>query len=189
MREQIFGIDFDGTICNTSALKQKYVSENLGVSIEPWQANRTVLIRELKLMNETGYDRMIDAICNVEGTLSAKPMPKAKESLARLSGKGSIFVVTGRDDTYLLAAVKWMKREGLDCYVKGYISSKSRNKPKAEICREMNITHMIDDDPGHFEEMSDGVVGILIRHGYDGGQTDDVVKHASSWDEAVKYLI
>ena len=75
----VLGVDFDCTICDTSALKQEYVRRQYGFSIEAWQANRTVLTRELGILSGGEYDSMVEAVLNRENTLNAGVIDGAYE--------------------------------------------------------------------------------------------------------------
>lgn len=189
MGGSVFGIDFDGTICDTTSSKIEYLRDNLGLSIQPWQANRTALTRELKLLSDADYDLMLGAVCSRKATLKTGPLPKACESLELLCHHGRAYIVTGRRGLWLSAAMEWMHKQGIDGLIEGYISSRAPNQSKVAICRSRNITHLVDDDPGQFSGINGDLVGVLMQQGYVGGRKNNGVKYARDWDEALGYLI
>jgi hypothetical protein len=182
------GVDFDGTICDTTKLKQEYVLEKKGIRIKPWETNRTSLTEEMKVLTEGEYDTMIGYVCAKERTLSAESVAGAKKSLQRLSKERNIYIITERRGPLLSAAVDWMSQNGMDHMVSGYFSSEGRGS-KLSICRRMNMSHLIEDDPGHFRENNDNVVGILLKHGSEGETTHPTLKHARDWEEAVSHIL
>jgi hypothetical protein len=187
--ESIFGVDFDGTICDTAALKSEYLKANWGFSVNPWEANRTTLTEKLGVLSQSSYDLMLETVCSRECTLSAKPLEGAYRSLKRLSEAGPVYVVTGRSGVWLSAAVEWMHNGGMDDFVEGYVSSKLC-RPKVGICERLNMTHLVEDDPGSFSDMTGKITGVLLQNGYKGAHTpDNGVKHARNWDEALEYLL
>ncbi|MFH0862563.1 MAG: hypothetical protein V1875_05975 [Candidatus Altiarchaeota archaeon] len=183
------GIDFDGTICDTGFLKREYVLEKKGISIESWEANRTVLTEDRKILTEAEYDLMIQEVCSRECTLSAGPVDGAKESITLLSKDYSLYVVTERSGPMLSAAVEWMHKNGMSGFVSGYVSSKMQNASKVELCRQMCISHLIEDDPGHFRKSDDSVTGILLKGGGEEISPDPSLRHAKDWNEAVGHLL
>jgi hypothetical protein len=185
----VFGIDFDGVICDTIKLKQDYLRSQWGFSVMPWEANRTVLTGELGVLSDSSYDLMLETVCSRESTLSAQPMAGASKSIEKLAGEGVVYVVTGRKGFWLSSAVEWMNEQGLDDYVEGYVSSKLCNQPKLKICERMNISHLVEDDPGHFAGMKSDVIGVLLKHGYAGELPSNGVKYARGWEDALQYLI
>jgi uncharacterized HAD superfamily protein len=184
-----YGVDFDGTICDTASVKTLYLLENHDITVENWQANRTCLNVEYGLGN-VEYDRMVECVCTRDSTLSAKPYPKAAESIERLAKQGSVYVVTGRRGNMLSAAVEWMEANCMDEHVQGYFSSKLTNTPKLEICERMRLTHLIEDDEGHFRQMTAPVAGVIIRHGYTTQlPPNNGLRYARNWDDALEHLL
>jgi hypothetical protein len=187
--QPVFGIDFDGVICDTIRLKQGYLKEQWGFSINPWEANRTYLTERMGVLSNNSYDLMLEAVCSRSSTLSARPIKGAPESLEKLSEEGTIYVLTARKGVWLTAVVEWMVQNGLDEHVEGYISSKLCNQTKLKICERIGMTHLVEDDPGYFDGLMEGVVGVIIDHGCPDESHNNGVKYARDWSDAMRYLL
>jgi hypothetical protein len=187
--DRLYGVDFDGTICDTASMKRDYILRETGASIQQWEANRTSLTRDLRLLSDAEYDRMLGFICSREGTMPAKPLPGAIQALEALSRVGSVYVITGRRGLWLSAAVEWMDENGADAHVEGYVSSRLRSRSKLEICGRMGVSHMVEDDPGILEGECCGLVKVLLGRGSSPDAPDNGLVHAGSWAEAMRHLV
>ena len=185
----VFGIDFDGTICDTSELKRGYILSRQGVTINPWEANRTTLTERMGVLTDSGYDLMLDTVCCRENTLATEPVTGAADALGRLASEGEVYVITARKGEWLSAAVEWMHGRGLDSLVDGYLAPKSCGRGKQAECSAVGLTYLVDDDPGEVEKASKSVRGVLLQPGYPKKIPSNGFDHARSWEEALEHLI
>ncbi len=185
----MYAVDFDGTLCDTHTSKCKYVLDRHGCSIKPWEANRSTITRNMEIMSDSEYNEMVDEVCCRENTLATDPVPGSYEALEELSDSGTVYILTGRNGKYLSAAVEWMDEQGMDDFIESYISSELCKHPKMAICEKRNITYLVDDDPGHFQEFNGSVTGVLLRYGYRGEMKNNGFNYARDWPEAMKYLL
>ncbi|MBD3260730.1 MAG: hypothetical protein GF334_03500 [Candidatus Altiarchaeales archaeon] len=186
MKVCVYGLDFDGTICDTGRLKKKYLWDKYGIQISLWQANRTTLTSQ-GILTDTQYNQMVEYISSKQSTLNCPPLAGVYKSIKSLSEKGIVYIITGRNGKGFSTAVEWMHKRGLDEFVEGYITS-NKIKDKLGICCQRNITHLIDDDPGHFKDMNPQVKAILMQTGLEQTPPDNGVIHVNCWEEAMKHL-
>ncbi|MBD3388556.1 MAG: hypothetical protein GF416_05760 [Candidatus Altiarchaeales archaeon] len=187
LMHRVYAVDFDGTLCDTSSLKQEYLLNNHGVIVCPCNTNRTYLTREKGHISEEDYDAMVEFVGSREATLSAKPVPGAVEAVKRMSESGRVFILTARRGSQLDSAREWSRKNGLEDFIEGYISSRHFTEDKMRICSSLNIRYLIDDDPGNLDQRSQEVEGIIFRNGC---ALEDSMSAACAvdWQQALAYM-
>ena len=181
------GVDFDGTICDTSALKLGYILENFGLKVPICFANRTDL-RNIYGIKGGEYDHMIEVVCSQSHTMLANPVSGALNALKQISQDHSIHIVTGRYASLLDNAKKWVRRWGIDGIIDGYSTSRLCRIEKKRICESLGIDIMIDDDPGQFATNWGIKKCILLRNGGQAPNGTLYARVASNWGDVLALL-
>ncbi len=168
-RKPGIGIDFDGVIADTNALKSRWIRRHLRRRIPPWQADRTSLVR---LIGRRNYDRISPHVYNPQTTLSLPAVPGVRAALRALAPRFRLFVITARKGSILRGCRDWMRKNGLDGLVARYLSgghAVGATVRKTELCARHGIRVLIDDDERHFRAGGDpSVIGALFKGGCDG---------------------
>jgi|GEM_PF-6365662 len=187
MRSKILGIDFDGTICDTTSLKRQYLLERHNILVPPWHANRTDL-KDMFGISDSEYDMMIAMVCSMDATMEANEVPGAIEAIKELGKTHRIIIVTGRNGFLLSSAKEWIDSHGLGGIIEAIVSSELTALDKMDICKERSIDVMIDDDPGHFGRKRSDTSAILLRNGCNDSGGRFCASFARSWKEALRLL-
>jgi len=186
------GIDYDGTIANTSEVKAGWIREHLGMEIHPWKTDRTSCVPLIGLEN---YERMSQYVYEREGSLRAREVTDALDAIEELARHSEIFIVTARQPHQVRWCHQWLRGKGLDASIDAYLSTAGKgpdgtSMTKPQLCRDHGIEVLIDDDMRHLG----GAEGVdLIRILLKSGSTEAIavpegVKLARSWREVLRIL-
>jgi hypothetical protein len=179
------GIDYDGTIADTGTMKSAWIRENLGKEVESWNTDRTTCV---PVIGMEAYAKMGDAVYERELTLKAPLIDGAAEALARIAQIGEVYLITARGERRISFAREKLECKGLARYFSGFASSHGRTKE--QVCSELGLDVIIDDDARHLEKISlQGLRKILIKCGStEETELANGVEYAKSWQEAVDLL-
>jgi phosphoglycolate phosphatase-like HAD superfamily hydrolase len=190
------GIDFDGTIADTNALKAKWLREQKGIIIAPWLLDRTNCIEELEKIMLTSqakdtYEELSKVVYNRENTLLLTPIAGALEAIARLSSNNELFMITARS-TKLIDSLDWLKEKNALKYFKAWYSSNlidkylERKLSKQEICEVYGMNILIDDDQRHLNKINIMSLNrILLKNGLENSGYKDGIYVAKNWDDVL----
>ena len=181
----ISAIDYDGTIANTNAEKAKWIKANLDREVLPWQCNRTDCI---KLIGEETYERMSDYVYELESTLQAATVPGVTRALQAFSEAGDVYVITARLPRRVDYAREWLSQKGLAGYVKKVMTSQGSSK--AEVCRIISATVLVDDDPRHLLDIPQvELIRVLLQNGRTAAPdiTSGIV-FCRSWEQVLRIV-
>ena len=78
MLRPLIGIDFDGTIADTSDFKRRWAREHLGLDIPLGMCNRSGMLAAG--LSEADYNRMLVVACDEPHTLAAAPPVQARST-------------------------------------------------------------------------------------------------------------
>ena len=181
----IIAVDYDGTIANTHAEAVKWIKENVGRDVEPWQCNRTDCV---PLIGKGPYEELNNYIYERESTLAAVEVRGAANALRALTVIGDVFVVTNRRLHRVAYAQEWLERMGLALFIREVITS--HDSSKEQVCHQIGAHVLIDDDVRHLRDVRlEGLRRVLLQHGRT--QTDACplgVAFCSHWDEVLGVL-
>jgi hypothetical protein len=188
----IIGIDYDGTIANTSEVKAHWIRERLGMVVPPWKTDRTSCVPLIGLDN---YERMSLYVYDREGSLRAREVVGSRNAIEDLAKYSKIFIVTARQLPQIRWCKQWLRAKGLDVSIDAYLSTTEKGPDgsgltKPQLCRDHGIEVLIDDDERHLEGAEgDDLIRILLK----SGSTEPMVvpegvKLARSWQEVLRIL-
>jgi len=159
-----FAVDLDGVIADTTAVKAAWISANLGLSLEPWQCDRSTCV---PLIGEDAYRAMATALWEREATELVRPVAGVLEALALLARQGAVHVITARFPERLAYAERWLAAHGADRLVRSVISSAGTDK--AARCAQVGARVLVDDDPRHLGDTNPHAPeGLLLKPGCRG---------------------
>ena len=104
------GIDFDGTIADSTQQKIQTALELYGVVMKPEQTGRGP---GRKLMGKHRYENVVNSIYGTEKTLGLSPVEGSLEVIESLSDNHEMYVVTARDEKGADLASLWLKSRRL----------------------------------------------------------------------------
>lgn len=189
---KIIGIDYDGTIADTSGVKAHWIREHLGVEVPPWKTDRTSCVPIIGLEN---YERMSEFVYGRKGSLKAREVPGAIDAIKELARHSQIFVITARLSHQVLWCKEWLRKKGLDSFIHAYFSAAGNSidgseLTKPQLCDDYGIGVLIDDDERHLMGTElPNLKRILLKSGY--SEPIDVpegIELALSWHEVLRIL-
>ncbi len=184
-----FGIDYDGTIADTSSMKVIWIKENLGKDVPPWKTDRTSCVPLIGLEN---YEKMSDAVYESDLTMRAPEIPGAIKAIKKLAKKGELYIITARLAHRVKYAQEWLASKGILELFSGFRTSDKVNgikKTKQELCLELGLDILIDDDQRHLVEIKlPKLRKILIKHGSSEEIRLPDIEYVKSWNDVLKLL-
>jgi len=174
------GIDFDGTIADSTQEKIRAAREMFGVAMRPEHAGRAPGRR---LMGRQRYDAVARSIYSSEKTLELPPVDEATEGIRSLSGRYNLYVVTARDKKQSELASTWLLARSLP--ITGVLYTSESGKRAA--CESHGIGVILDDTPEVLADFTDaGIVPVLLSRPYNlGARLAEGARRASSWRDFV----
>ncbi len=128
------------------------------------------------------------------GHLHVEPIYEAKEAITEMSKDFDFVAITARHPSFKISTIAYAEHHFgdiiADLHFLGHKETVDIVIPKAEVCRRLGASTLIDDSLGHVEKCDDvGVQGILFgeypwnRHEY----IPDSVIVCPSWQEVLEY--
>lgn len=123
------------------------------------------------------------------------PIPGAFEALQRLSGYCHLSVVTSRQHVIRAPTLEWIKRHfpGIfeDVHFGNHFALSGAARPKSEICKELGLEVLIDDNPRYALECAEHGIRVLLfdwNLSYPWSKTADGPEHplitrVKDWDD------
>jgi len=189
---KIIGIDYDGTIANTSGVKAHWIREHLGIEVPPWQTDRTSCV---PLIGPENYQRMSQFVYEREGSLRAGEVPGSIDAIKELARHSKIFIVTARQPHQIRWCKEWLRGKGLDSFIDAYLSAAGNSLDgsevtKPQLCRDYGVGVLIDDDERHLGGTQvDNLRRILLKSGCtEAIVVPEGVELARSWRDVLRIV-
>lgn len=189
---KIIGIDYDGTIADTSGVKADWIHEHLGVEVPPWKTDRTNCVPIIGLEN---YERMSRFVYGRKGSLKAGEVPGSIDAVKDLARHSHIFVITARLSHQIRWCKEWLRKKGLDSFIHAYFSAAGsrvdgRELTKPQLCDDYGIHVLIDDDERHLRGTElPNLKRILLKCGYSEPlDVPEGIELARSWGEVLRIV-
>jgi|SRR3989338_3484826 len=185
------GIDYDGVVADTSAIKAKWIRDNLGQIVAPWQTDRETCEG---IIGKNEYEDLSRAVYSRPLTLAAPEVPGATYALYQIDRLGEIYLVTARPPKRINYAKEWLERFRLIEYFKDLVSikdDKGHEVSKGELCQELKLDIIIDDELRYLTDKE--CKGLNRRILLKNGCTDRIrmprgIEFARNWREALDLL-
>lgn len=186
----LIGIDFDGTIADTSAFKQEWTKERFGIYLPRSRCNRSGMLAAG--LSNSDYDDMLLVACDKEHTLAAKACPGAILGIRQLSEVAELCLVTDRGEfrDWLKWCELWLEWKGIRDLLRQVFSTQwqfgcGRQTTKQQICRENLIVVLVDDDAKNLEALGETRPILYLRDDDDTVPTIPGIQKAPGWPEVV----
>ena len=160
------GIDFDGTIADTTGTKVRYALEAFGESISPEETFGPVGRGRL---GDERYVEMVQA-AHRGWTGGTPPMPGALDAMRRLAADHELYVITARTDEEIDHAKDWLRT--FSAPARGVMHT--ARAAKVDACRERGIEFMLDDLPQVLHELAEAGIGTALL---EAAYNRDVTRH------------
>ncbi|MBN1290878.1 MAG: hypothetical protein JXB48_03485 [Candidatus Latescibacteria bacterium] len=182
----MFALDYDGTIADTNTIKSKWIRDEFGIEIAPYNCDRTWCV---PIIGEDNYNRMSPFVYDREHSLQAKPIPGAPEALRTLSEHSPVYVVTARTGSNAPFAEEWLTEHGLMQYIERIIPG--TGEPKITVAKSLGCSILIDDDIRHLTDMpGNGMKLLLIKPGFEGDVSLPLgVTLCTTWERLVEEAV
>jgi uncharacterized HAD superfamily protein len=185
------GIDLDEVIADTISGILLFHNEKYGTRFtkrdflsyrfwEIWGGTREEAIKKMYDFFET--DRFADVV----------PIPGSLEAIAALKKEGhKIFLITGRQNHIIEKTEQWIKKYFPDVFDGLYFANSynltSKGRKKSEICAELGIKIMIEDDIDHAMDCAGkGILVLLFDQPWNQRELPPNVERVFSWEDILK---
>jgi len=195
--KQIIAIDIDDTIADSTESLRRRVNElhDLSITSEDYRAPDDYLYYYERLWKKHGLDLTLEDL-EGEMELSQGHIPLtagAGVALTELSKRFKIILITARNASWEKATKEWLHTHFADTVVEVHFSESPRystgKKSKGELCRELGVSWLIDDNPGHCQSAVDeGVEAILFgEFGWHHNAPDHLTR-CKDWPAVLDYF-
>jgi hypothetical protein len=186
------GIDYDGTIADTSGVKAHWLRERMGIEVPPWRTDRTHCVPIIGLEN---YERMSKFVYGRKGSLQAKEVPGSIDAIKELARFSQLFILTARPSHRIRWCKEWLRKKGIHSFIHAYfsrtgISADGSELTKPQLCGDYGIHVLIDDDERHLRGPElPNLKKILFKNGCNVPVDDpEEIELARSWPDVLRIL-
>ena len=129
--------------------------------------------------------------------LNAEPTQEAITVIRQLNGKYDLAIVSGRPNIIEKATLSWLKRHFPDIFREVVLTQyfklgDSGIKSKAEVCKEIGASILIDDHLEHIRIVAAAGIRSLLFGDYPWNQADKLppnVKRVKDWQAVARELL
>lgn len=191
-------IDIDDVLADSTESIRQMVNKQTGLNLsredylkkgEYWGYYERVWI-EHGLIDKVSFN---DFEQEMEIDQSHVPLlPSAAFAIQELSRNYHVILVTARNIEWKEATRKWLDRhfdsDNIEVYYTGHRHSRDY-RSKGGLCRELGVSLMIDDNPGHCQSVKDeGIDAILFgEYGWHFDLPEDLVR-CKDWPAVLGYI-
>lgn len=197
MKKQLIAIDIDDVVADFCPAFCEYAKRNWGFDAriedykEDWGSWFGFDENEWRKRGDEFFD-------NREFYLGLSAVEGAAETLKRLRDKYDVIAVTSRRSTTKDMTKEWLAKnfEGLvdEVHFSGAyddLTSNSHTHTKGEVCAELGVEFLIDDQPKHCEGVGKYGINAVLFGNYGWNKDVEIsnsVMRASDWNEVAKYF-
>jgi len=176
------GLDFDGTIADTNAVKSDWIKVELGMHVPPYLCDRTSAV---PIIGDENYRRMREQVYSEKNTSQFVPVTGLDAALTEMSLHSEFLLVTARGNLKLVRA--WLKSHGFLERIQ-MSDQPSNHLKKLEICRAFGIDLLVDDDSRHLPSSSEGAIhGVLFKPGSPSSYRVGDLPICRSWEAVAEF--
>lgn len=154
------GLDFDGVIADTTALKLEVARERFGTVLDGARAKEELVIAD-GVMTQEQYRALMDTICHDPSVgMRMRLCENADTVIAKLTGDGHrLLIITSRSESETAIAEEWCRTHAIAI---PFISA-GYGQSKADVLKDRSIDAYIDDDLHKLEPLV-GLVPYLFLY-------------------------
>jgi uncharacterized protein len=186
-------LDFDSVIANTTPIVLEVVSNYIDREVHANELENFHLTKCFGISSIESH-MIVNEICNLSNTLKMEPISGSIDFINHwIATENELTIITARHDTNPVKL--WLHFNGVDWDNELKIIGDDHTYNKGEICRQLNITHMIDD---HLENVYNianyGVVPIIFKQIWNTNMLskrsliNQIAVIVDTWDE-IFYLL
>jgi len=194
MKVRKIGIDLDDVLADFHTGIMNYHNKVYGTSLKEkdfttylfnriWGGSLQEAIQKVNDFHHSNYSEEISPISN------------SVESVNSLSKENELFVITSRPEFMKEKTEKWIKKFFGNSFSGIFFSSnhysKAGGKPKSQICKELEVSLLIDDSLDYINQCPTiGIRGILFGDypwNQNGNLPENVVR-VKNWKEVLEQL-
>ncbi|MDB5183806.1 MAG: uncharacterized protein JWO07_487 [Candidatus Saccharibacteria bacterium] len=198
MTKQLIAIDIDDVIADSTESIRQLVNSRFGVDLTEahysvrgqYSGYYTRIWQEHGLSDRFSYSDLEDEMVIDQSHVPI--LEGAREAIYKLSTDYHIVLITSRDPNWEKATRRWFKEhfgiDDLNIYFTGNYHTGVK-KDKGELCRELGVSLLIDDNPDHcLSALKHGVRAILFGdYGWHVDVPQDLVR-CRNWSMVLEYL-
>jgi uncharacterized HAD superfamily protein len=190
------GIDLDDVLADFIGALLLYHNETYGTKLEKRHVTNFSFD---SLLGGTLEERIkkVNDFTNTRYSQDMKPIEGAVKGIGALSTFGELFVITSRQDSLKERTAEWIKKyfgnkfSNIFHSSNHYSKAENSGKTKAQLCRELGISTLIDDSLDYIKKCPPiGVRGILFGD-YPWNQDRNLpvnVSRAKDWKEVLEQI-
>lgn len=195
--KKLVAIDLDDVVAGFCPAFCEYVTKNWGLDakIEDYQEDWGSWFG----FDENEWAERGDELFNDRDFYLSLPVVEgAAETLSRLKASCDVIAVTSRRSCTEIMTKQWLSKnlDGLvdNLYFSGAYDNlrpNSHTHTKGEICADLGVDVLIDDQPKHCLGVSEHGIKAVLFGDYSwnrGVEISDKIRRASSWDEVARFF-
>ncbi len=191
-------IDIDDVVADSTEALRLLINERTGVELTRQDYRIPGSYRkyyERVWESHNLQDKVVFADVSAEMAIDQSHVPLVEGAIAALESLGGqyhIVAITARDVSWEDATRRWFKSHdslsGVELYFAGNHHTKEY-KTKGELCRELGVELLIDDNPDHCQSALDaGIDSILFgQYGWHLDVSPNVTR-CKDWPAVVEYV-
>lgn len=182
----LLGFDFDGVIAYTDYVICYLLTEHLGYVVAPEDITTYHIEDNFPAIDKKEARVLINKLLEVEYTMMAPPVEGAFDFLRWYAKSHPINILTTRKNT-----------DAVEIYMASHVDYNTYKKmqfistvKKGEVCKELGITHFIDDYMKNIIDLAnDGVVPVLFLRNWNKNiptnrsLLSELIRFVCCWDD------
>lgn len=177
------GIDYDGVIIDSTALKQQLCREWYDKELRPEDCTT----RKAKhVIGEEEYAKIYQAIENTASIEKCMPVTGVVEAMQALARQYQLYIVTTLATRQCAQARAFMNQHNIPFHEWVSTKQQGKQKTKAEIMRELGLFGLVDDDIDNLTHVK-GLALLLDRPTNQDLTVTPPIQRVS-WPEAVQTI-
>lgn len=189
--KRIIAVDFDDVIVQTGLHFLEFSDREYGKTIHPKHLYSPTF--EAWNIPSKEFERRVINFHTTEQRHNLQLVTGVGDALAVLSKSAELHIVTGRPPS-----LTEVTHEIVDYYFPDIFASISftnifsgQPTPKAEVCKRIGATLLIDDHIGHAQEVAAEGIDVLLFGDHPWNQTSELpanIRRVNGWDEVLKIV-
>lgn len=195
MSKKVIAVDIDDVIADSTDTMRRRVNARTGsnLAIEHYQVPHEGYWGYYERVWKThGVDISYDDLAEeMEADQSHVPLlAGASFALSELASKYTLLIITSRPHTWQPETEDWLKSKFGDTFISFHFTDSGKEKKtKGQICKELDVDWLIDDNPEHCQSaINEGVGAILFgNYGWHHKAPKHLIK-CKDWPAVLEYF-